>query len=117
MLAAIDAGSNTLRLLIGKVADGKVVPELYLRRICRLAGGFSEETGLSPAARERTLFVFNEFAESCRQFDVQQVRARRSLMKSGKRPDYLLKLSAESLRLKRWRSEFSVRLNRCRRKP
>jgi exopolyphosphatase/guanosine-5'-triphosphate,3'-diphosphate pyrophosphatase len=75
MLAAIDAGSNTLRLLIGKVADGKVVPELYLRRICRLAGGFSEETGLSPAARERTLAVLNEFAEICRQFDVQQVRA------------------------------------------
>ena len=39
MLAAIDAGSNTLRLLIGKVQNGKVAPLLYERRICRLAGG------------------------------------------------------------------------------
>ena len=75
MLAAIDAGSNTLRLLIGKVVDGKVVPEVYLRRICRLAGGFSKEEGLSFAARKRTLAAFKEFAETCQQFDVSQVRA------------------------------------------
>ncbi len=74
MLAAIDAGSNTLRLLIGEVTDGKVVPELYVRRICRLAGGFSTEEGLSPAARERTLFAFHEFAETCQEFGVKQVR-------------------------------------------
>ncbi len=75
MLAAIDAGSNTLRLLIGKIIAGRVVPELYLRRICRLAGGYSTDEGLSPAARERTLFAFNEFAEKCQEFDVKQVRA------------------------------------------
>ena len=75
MLAAIDAGSNTLRLLVGEVIAGKVVPQLYLRRICRLAGGFTEEEGLSLAARERTLFAFQELAETCRQLDVRQVSA------------------------------------------
>lgn len=75
MFAAIDAGSNTLRLLIGNIADGKVVPEFYLRRICRLAGGFSEGEGLSTAAKERALFAFMEVAEACRQLDVRQVRA------------------------------------------
>ena len=75
MLAAIDAGSNTLRLLIGVVTDGKVVPELYVRRICRLAGGFTTEEGLSPAARERTLFALHEFAETCQELGVKQVRA------------------------------------------
>ena len=75
MLAAIDAGSNTLRLLVGEVIAGKVVPQLYLRRICRLAGGFTEEEGLSLAARERTLFAFQELAETYRQLDVRQVSA------------------------------------------
>lgn len=75
MLAAIDAGSNTLRLLLGEVIAGKVVPKLYLRRICRLAGGFTEEEGLSPAAMERTLLAFHDFAETCRDYEVTQVKA------------------------------------------
>ncbi len=75
MLAAIDAGSNTLRLLIGRVVGDRVVPELYLRRISRLAGGFTEETGLSPAAMERTLAAFREFAETCHRYQIKQIMA------------------------------------------
>lgn len=75
MYAAIDAGSNTLRLLIGQVIAGKVVPELYLRRICRLAGDFTNEEGLSAAARQRTLVAFKELAEVCQDFAVEHVRA------------------------------------------
>jgi exopolyphosphatase/guanosine-5'-triphosphate,3'-diphosphate pyrophosphatase len=75
MLAAIDAGSNTLRLLIGKVQNGKVAPFLYERRICRLAGGFKDEEGLSPEAMERTLIAFLEFADVCKKSNVRQVRA------------------------------------------
>lgn len=75
MLAAIDAGSNTLRLLVGSVTDGKVLPEFYLRRISRLAGGFTQKEGLSPEARERTLLAFQEFAKTCRQAEVKQVKA------------------------------------------
>ena len=75
MLATIDAGSNTLRLLVGEVIAGKVVPQFYMRRICRLAGGFTEEKGLSPAAMERTLFAFQEFSETCRQLGVRKLSA------------------------------------------
>ena len=75
MLAAIDAGSNTLRLLIGKVQNGKVAPLLYERRICRLAGGFKDAEGLSPEAMERTLFAFQEFAEVCAKHKVKKVAA------------------------------------------
>lgn len=75
MFAAIDAGSNTLRLLVGRVENGKVLPEFYLRRICRLAGGLSAEEGLSPEAMQRTLFAFQELAEACQQVEVCQVRA------------------------------------------
>ena len=75
LAAAIDAGSNTLRLLIGRVVDGRVVPELYQRRICRLAGNFSQQEGLSADARERALSVFREFASTCNKADVQRSRA------------------------------------------
>jgi exopolyphosphatase/guanosine-5'-triphosphate,3'-diphosphate pyrophosphatase len=75
MLAAIDAGSNTLRLLIGEVQNGKVAPLLYERRICRLAGGFKDDEGLSPEAMERTLFAFLHFADICEKNCVKQVRA------------------------------------------
>ena len=74
LAAAIDAGSNTLRLLIGRVVDGRVVPELYQRRICRLAGNFSQQEGLSAEARERALSVFREFASTCNKADVQRSR-------------------------------------------
>jgi exopolyphosphatase/guanosine-5'-triphosphate,3'-diphosphate pyrophosphatase len=76
MLAAtIDAGSNTLRLLIGKVVDGRVSHAHYHRRICRLAGNFSPRTGLSAEARERALCTFREFADLCRRDHVQRIRA------------------------------------------
>lgn len=75
MFAAIDAGSNTLRLLVGDVCNGKIVPKLYRRCICRLAGGFSVQEGLSPEAMERTLSVFEEFADICSQTGVVMTRA------------------------------------------
>jgi exopolyphosphatase/guanosine-5'-triphosphate,3'-diphosphate pyrophosphatase len=75
LAAAIDAGSNTLRLLIGRIVDGRVVPEHYHRRICRLAGNFSHESGLSAEARERTLSAFLEFSEICRRDSVRRIGA------------------------------------------
>lgn len=75
MLAAIDAGSNTLRLLVGE-SDGKTVtPHSYHRRITRLAGGFSEDEGLSRVARERTLAAFQVFAAACQRQDVTTCKA------------------------------------------
>ncbi len=75
LTAAIDAGSNTLRLLIGRVVKGQVVPELYRRRICRLAGNFSQQEGLSAEARERALSVFEEFFTICDKARVHQIKA------------------------------------------
>ena len=75
LAAAIDAGSNTLRLLLGHVVNGRVVPKSYHRRICRLAGNFSHQKGLSAAARERTLPVFQEFSAICGKAGVQRIIA------------------------------------------
>lgn len=61
-LAAIDLGTNTARLLIGSVTDGKISRVHLDRRITRLGGGFSKEAGISPAARLRTVAAMKEFA-------------------------------------------------------
>jgi exopolyphosphatase/guanosine-5'-triphosphate,3'-diphosphate pyrophosphatase len=75
VLAAIDAGSNTLRLLIGRVINGWVEPEFYQRHICRMAGDFSKVRSLSLESKGRALIALKDFAETCRQFGVGQVKA------------------------------------------
>jgi len=75
VFAAIDAGSNTLRLLIGHVEDGRVIPHSYCRHITRLAGGYTDQYGLSVEAMGRTLEAFRDFASMCQAKDVSRVRA------------------------------------------
>ncbi len=75
MLASVDVGSNTLRLLIGEVVAGEVRPESYQRHICRLAGDFTVTEGLSAASRQRVLSALQDFAESCSLAGVERIRA------------------------------------------
>jgi exopolyphosphatase/guanosine-5'-triphosphate,3'-diphosphate pyrophosphatase len=75
MRAAVDVGTNTVRLLLGEECDGRVVPDRYYRRITRLGGGFTSEMGLSPQAMERTLFALTEIGEILRSSGVNTVRA------------------------------------------
>jgi len=55
MLAAFDIGTNTVRCLAGRVEQGQVLPECYLRRITRLGGGYSPAGGLTAEAIDRTV--------------------------------------------------------------
>lgn len=73
--AAIDLGTNTARLLIGGMDNGQIRHDLVMRRITRLGGGFSRETGISAEARERNLSALMEFAGKIREHDVVQTRA------------------------------------------
>jgi exopolyphosphatase/guanosine-5'-triphosphate,3'-diphosphate pyrophosphatase len=75
MRAAVDVGTNTVRLLLGEERDGRVVPDRYYRRITRLGGGFTSEMGLSPQAMERTLSALTEIGEILRSSGVNTVRA------------------------------------------
>jgi exopolyphosphatase/guanosine-5'-triphosphate,3'-diphosphate pyrophosphatase len=76
MLAAIDAGSNTVRLLLGECdGRGRVLPQRYHRRICRLAGAAAADLALSEAGRQRTLEALHEYAAACRAAGVGRVRA------------------------------------------
>lgn len=74
--AAIDLGTNTARLLIGRRdINGDLKHELLIRRITRLGGGFSRETGISPEAGERSIAALREFASHIKERDIKMVRA------------------------------------------
>ena len=60
--AAIDIGSNTIRLLIGNVRDKSINDILYERRITRLAEGVSQFGNLRPENIEASLLVLREFS-------------------------------------------------------
>ena len=75
MLATVDAGSNTIRLLIARYINGRFEPKNYYHRICRLLGGYSHERGLSLEAQTRALDVLQEFFFICQAERVQQIKA------------------------------------------
>ncbi len=75
LLGAIDLGTNTARLLIGRVENGTIVREQVIRRITRLGGGFCRENGIAPEARQRTLSAMREFAEAISRHGVKHVKA------------------------------------------
>jgi exopolyphosphatase/guanosine-5'-triphosphate,3'-diphosphate pyrophosphatase len=74
VLAAVDVGTNTVRMLLGEVSAGRVEPFRYYRRITRLGGGATQRDGLSPVAMERTLSALREAAQLIREAGVTSVR-------------------------------------------
>ena len=74
MLAAIDVGTNSVRLLLAKVGAGKIVPVRYYRKITRLGGGFTADKGLAPEAEERTLLSLREVNTILRGERISRVR-------------------------------------------
>jgi exopolyphosphatase/guanosine-5'-triphosphate,3'-diphosphate pyrophosphatase len=63
MKAAIDIGSNSLRMLVGEVVGDQVVPQHYYRYVTRLGGEYDPRTGISAAASARTLSALEVFAQ------------------------------------------------------
>lgn len=73
MLASIDVGSNTVRLLLGAIDSGRIIPHLYVRRITRLKGGQTDQ-GLAQDAMERTLSALKTFSTIIAQHQPVSVR-------------------------------------------
>ena len=79
-VAAIDCGTNTIRLLIAdaRVAPGggavRLVPLVRLNEIVRLGQGVDRTGRLDEAALERTLAVVADYAGRCRELGAQSVR-------------------------------------------
>ncbi|MDQ7992985.1 MAG: exopolyphosphatase, partial [Propionicimonas sp.] len=61
-LAAIDCGTNSVRLLVAEVADGRVTTVERALRITRLGQGVDATGRFHPDALARTLSAFEEFA-------------------------------------------------------
>ncbi|HEY8418634.1 MAG TPA: hypothetical protein VIK93_11435 [Limnochordales bacterium] len=64
--AAIDIGTNSVRLLVAEWAGDRVVPLVRDLRLTRLGRGVDRRRRLDPAAVERTLAVVGEFAARAR---------------------------------------------------
>lgn len=76
LLASIDVGTNTVRLLAAHVRDGRIVDEvLNLREITRLGEGLKKGGPLNPGARARTIEVLKGFAGKLKAAGVKGVRA------------------------------------------
>jgi exopolyphosphatase/guanosine-5'-triphosphate,3'-diphosphate pyrophosphatase len=74
-LAAIDVGSNTLRLLIGSVRGGRVYPLAYRRKVAGLARGVAQTGRISIGSMEDSLVVLKEFARDMKRHGVRRSRA------------------------------------------
>ena len=74
-LAAIDMGSNSFRLEIGRLSHGHYRRALYLKEAVRLGTGLDGDHRLSEAAMQLGLDCLRRFAEQLRGFTALQVRA------------------------------------------
>jgi exopolyphosphatase / guanosine-5'-triphosphate,3'-diphosphate pyrophosphatase len=74
-VAAIDCGTNSLRLLVADVgADGRLTDVVRRMEIVRLGQGIDETGVIAPEAMARTLAVTREYAAQCRSLGAQRVR-------------------------------------------
>ena len=74
-LAAIDMGSNSFRIEIARIRDGRYRRLDYLKEPVRLGSGLDEQGYLRPDAVERGLSTLAAMAEMLRLHEVREVRA------------------------------------------
>jgi exopolyphosphatase/guanosine-5'-triphosphate,3'-diphosphate pyrophosphatase len=97
-LAAIDLGSNSFRLEIGRFDHGHVQRVDYLKETVRLGNGFDDERNLSFEAMTRGWECLARFAERLAGFGATQVRAvATQTLREAKNRDEFLKLGCKIL--------------------
>ena len=74
-LAAIDMGSNSFRLEIGQLAQGRYRRIDYLKETVRLGAGLDDAGLLNEEAAARGLACLSRFAQRLEGYEPQQVRA------------------------------------------
>lgn len=75
LLAAIDIGSNSCLLEIGRVAEGRIVPQTYRKETIRLGGALDAQGRLSAEGMERGWACLERFAALIAALPRSQVRA------------------------------------------
>jgi exopolyphosphatase / guanosine-5'-triphosphate,3'-diphosphate pyrophosphatase len=73
-VAAIDCGTNSIRLLVADTVDGRLVDVTREMRIVRLGEGVDRTGSLAPQALERTRAALADYAATIRANGVERVR-------------------------------------------
>ncbi len=74
-LAAVDLGSNSFHLQVGRVVDGQIYPLDSVREVVRLGGGLTADKRIDRATQAKALEALAKFAERLRGFRRAAVRA------------------------------------------
>jgi exopolyphosphatase/guanosine-5'-triphosphate,3'-diphosphate pyrophosphatase len=74
-LAAVDLGSNSFHLEIGRVVDGQIYPLDAVREVVRLGAGLTAEKRIDRATQAAALEALAKFGERLRGFHKAAVRA------------------------------------------
>jgi exopolyphosphatase/guanosine-5'-triphosphate,3'-diphosphate pyrophosphatase len=74
-LAAIDIGTNSVKLLVGRVTGQRVSPLLHRSIITRLGEGLQRSGEISPEAADRTLTALAELRSLARERGAEELRA------------------------------------------
>jgi exopolyphosphatase/guanosine-5'-triphosphate,3'-diphosphate pyrophosphatase len=98
LLAAIDLGSNSFRLEIGRYDHGQIDRIEYLKETVRQGNGLDEERNLTQEAMQRGWDCLARFAERLSGFKKSQVRAvATQTLREAKNRDVFLKRGCEIL--------------------
>lgn len=95
-LAAIDMGSNSFRLEIGQVQEGRYRRHLYLKETVRLGAGLDVDGMLTEEATQRGLKCLSAFAQHLKGAAPMQVRAvaTQTLREARNRDAFLVRAEA-----------------------
>jgi exopolyphosphatase/guanosine-5'-triphosphate,3'-diphosphate pyrophosphatase len=74
-LAAVDLGSNSFHLLVGRIVDGQIYPLDTLREQVQLGAGLTQDKRLDRASQSRALEALARFHERLRGLPRDAVRA------------------------------------------
>ena len=98
LLAAIDLGSNSFRLEIGRYDHGQIQRVAYLKETVRQGNGLDADRNLTPEAMQRGWDCLARFAERLSGFKKSQVRAvATQTLREAKNREEFLKRGCEIL--------------------
>ena len=73
-VAAIDCGTNSIRLLIADVTDGSLTDVVRTMTVVRLGQGVDSTGAFAADALDRTFAAVDQYAAMCREHDVEAIR-------------------------------------------
>jgi exopolyphosphatase / guanosine-5'-triphosphate,3'-diphosphate pyrophosphatase len=98
LLAAIDLGSNSFRLEIGRYENGQIQRVDYLKEAVRQGGDLDEDRNLTQESIERGLRCLARFGETIKGFPKHYVRAvATQTLREARNRDVFLKLAKKAL--------------------